>query len=346
VKRAFIAMSVIVIGLMSVGASPRSAEAATCTYVLGFKTLHDLIPATVGGCLVDEHHNAINGDGLQETTGPTGAGGLLVWRKADNWTAYTDGYRTWINGPYGLQERLNTGPLFPWEAPTTFTLGIRLDQGDSDTLAAWNAHSRSTDAEHSAGANGALLRSAKGTDRSVTCGGAAVAADSCQTAINYAVAAGIPDLNVNDEGPDCPQLMTDEATVFGKARAAGLTMTWTPIGTKLRSCAPNDFTSNTDRIIFQVEALEQDSQYNFAQTVHAEIAALHAVRPDLPIAVQVSVNPPHNRLATAAQTLADIAALEDGSAEAPRRIDVFYYARTRDPSRADVMLDVIAALRP
>ena len=34
--------------------------------------------------------------------------GLLVWRKADNHTAFTDGYRTWVNGPYGLQVRLNT----------------------------------------------------------------------------------------------------------------------------------------------------------------------------------------------------------------------------------------------
>src|SRR5262249_6675345 len=34
--------------------------------------------------------------------------------KADNWTAFTDGYRTWINGPLGLQERLNTG-RFSWE---------------------------------------------------------------------------------------------------------------------------------------------------------------------------------------------------------------------------------------
>jgi len=26
---------------------------------------------------------------------------VLVWRKADNRTAFTDGYRTWINGPRG-----------------------------------------------------------------------------------------------------------------------------------------------------------------------------------------------------------------------------------------------------
>ena len=39
----------------------------------------------------------------------------MAWRKADNWTAFTDGYRTWINGPNGLVMRLNT-ERFVWEA--------------------------------------------------------------------------------------------------------------------------------------------------------------------------------------------------------------------------------------
>jgi hypothetical protein len=77
--------------------------------VLGFKLLHDLIPTIVGNCLDNEQHNPTNGDALQYTTG-----GLLVWRKADNWTAFTDGYRTWVNGPHGLQERLNS-QHFAWE---------------------------------------------------------------------------------------------------------------------------------------------------------------------------------------------------------------------------------------
>lgn len=38
----------------------------------------------------------------------------MVWRKADNWTAFTDGHRTWINGPNGLQQRLNI-ERFAWE---------------------------------------------------------------------------------------------------------------------------------------------------------------------------------------------------------------------------------------
>src|SRR5262249_47314016 len=34
--------------------------------------------------------------------------------KVDNFTAYTDGYRTWVNGPFGVQQRLNT-QKFDWE---------------------------------------------------------------------------------------------------------------------------------------------------------------------------------------------------------------------------------------
>ena len=90
--------------------SPSSVAAAECQFVLGFATLRDLVGHDiVGECLENEHYNHI-GDSVQQTTG-----GLLVWRKADNWTAFTDGYRTWINGPNGLVQRLNT-ERFAWEA--------------------------------------------------------------------------------------------------------------------------------------------------------------------------------------------------------------------------------------
>ena len=101
--------------LLSATAAALASAAEYCQCVLGFKSLHDAIPDKVGACRTNEHHNPLTGDGLQEATGVDGKGGLLVWRKADNWTAYTDGYRTWINGPLGLQSRLNTERL-PWEA--------------------------------------------------------------------------------------------------------------------------------------------------------------------------------------------------------------------------------------
>jgi len=90
-------------------AAPPAAGVSGCGYSLGFRALRDQIPGVVGACLEDEHHNPANGDSLQRTSG-----GLLVWRKADNFTAFTDGYRSWIAGPYGVQARLNSERFF-WE---------------------------------------------------------------------------------------------------------------------------------------------------------------------------------------------------------------------------------------
>jgi hypothetical protein len=80
-----------------------------CRFQLGFAALRAAVPGVVGGCLEDEHHNPENGDALQRTTG-----GLLVWRKSDNFTAFTDGHRSWVAGPYGVQSRLNS-ERFSWE---------------------------------------------------------------------------------------------------------------------------------------------------------------------------------------------------------------------------------------
>src|SRR5581483_343326 len=82
----------------------------SCSFKLGFATLRDLVGADkVGACLEDEHFNLDNGNSEQHTTG-----GLMVWRKADNFTAFTDGGTTWVNGPNGLQSRANS-ERFPWE---------------------------------------------------------------------------------------------------------------------------------------------------------------------------------------------------------------------------------------
>ncbi len=88
-------------------AAPIAADG--CEFILGFKTLHDLDAADIGDC-VDNQAFASNGDAQQHTTK-----GLMAWRKADNWTAFTNGYMTWINGPQGLASRLNTD-RFTWEA--------------------------------------------------------------------------------------------------------------------------------------------------------------------------------------------------------------------------------------
>lgn len=96
-------------GALALGAPPPRTLAAPCQFVLGFAALHDALPGQVGTCLEDQAFTA-SGDAVQHTTG-----GLLVWRQADNWTAFTDGYHAWVNGPRGIQRRLNT-ERFPWES--------------------------------------------------------------------------------------------------------------------------------------------------------------------------------------------------------------------------------------
>jgi hypothetical protein len=106
-------LCIVFVALVSCCLAPTAALAQTnpsCQFQLGFKTLHDLDPADIGDCLDNEAHNSANGDALQHTTK-----GLMAWRKADNWTAFTNGYQTWINGPNGLVQRFNY-QRFSWEA--------------------------------------------------------------------------------------------------------------------------------------------------------------------------------------------------------------------------------------
>ena len=88
-----------------------------CSFSLGFAALHHLIPRRVGRCLTNARYDPSLGEVLQYTTG-----GVLIWRKADNWTGFTDGSRTWLLGLHGLQQRLST-QRFSWEAtPGDWTL--------------------------------------------------------------------------------------------------------------------------------------------------------------------------------------------------------------------------------
>jgi len=106
------------LALPAVAHAQQAPATPACQYIQGFKTLHDLASSEIGDCL-DKQTFVSTGDALQHSTN-----GLLVWRKSDNWTAFTNGYMTWINGPDGLVSRLNTD-RFSWEhdtaapAPTT-----------------------------------------------------------------------------------------------------------------------------------------------------------------------------------------------------------------------------------
>jgi hypothetical protein len=104
-------LATVTAGTVAASSSKAVQAQDSCVFQLGFQTLRELIPDKVGDCHENERANAASGDSEQLTTG-----GLLVWRKADNWTAFTDGSVTWINGPEGLKTRPNNGPFFPWEA--------------------------------------------------------------------------------------------------------------------------------------------------------------------------------------------------------------------------------------
>ena len=110
--RACLTAALVTLSLLPLAATPTPASAQTrCAFVLGFASIRSLIGGTVvGDCRENEHFNPANGNAEQAATG-----GLLVWRKADNWTAFTDGFRSWINGPFGLQQRLNS-QRYSWEA--------------------------------------------------------------------------------------------------------------------------------------------------------------------------------------------------------------------------------------
>jgi hypothetical protein len=103
-----------VVAIAALGFAPASPAFArpdtqSCGFVLGFAALRGLVgPDVVGSCLEAQRTTA-EGNAEQRTTG-----GLLVWRKADNWTAFTNGNETWLNGPGGLQRRLNV-TRFSWE---------------------------------------------------------------------------------------------------------------------------------------------------------------------------------------------------------------------------------------
>jgi hypothetical protein len=76
----------------------------------GFALLEAYVgPSVVGWCVEDERFDPASGTMQQRTTG-----GLFVWRPAGNVLAFTDGGRTWLLGPFGVQRRL-AAERFCWE---------------------------------------------------------------------------------------------------------------------------------------------------------------------------------------------------------------------------------------
>jgi phosphohistidine phosphatase SixA len=101
----------VALTLAAVGSAPvASAQAQpACQIVSGFASLQAMVGSSVTGTCLENERSTINGDVLQQTTN-----GMLVWRKLDNFTAFTNGVRTWIAGPAGIVARSNN-ERFSWE---------------------------------------------------------------------------------------------------------------------------------------------------------------------------------------------------------------------------------------
>lgn len=103
-------LATVALCLIALGTFHTTALAqADCGFSDGFLALRDQIGAeVVGECLAPPQ--AVQGGNVEQRT----TGGLLVWEKLTNLTAFTDGNHTWINGPNGVERRHNS-EQFPWE---------------------------------------------------------------------------------------------------------------------------------------------------------------------------------------------------------------------------------------
>ena len=125
----------------AVGSTERAAAATqpACGFVLGFEALHGMASDVVGDCVENEQHDPSDGITRQQTSG-----GVLLWDKATNWTGFTNGYRTWVVSPRGLQQRLSI-ERFAWE-PASLAVGADAE-ADAETLAYVSAAIAKYDAE-------------------------------------------------------------------------------------------------------------------------------------------------------------------------------------------------------
>jgi len=99
-----VATALLAVGSLGVLGTETAAAAAPsgCQFVLGFQAMASAMPDAVGDC-TDNQAFAANGDAIQHTTK-----GMLVWRKSDNFTAFTNGSQTWVSLPDGIRSRSNT----------------------------------------------------------------------------------------------------------------------------------------------------------------------------------------------------------------------------------------------
>ncbi|MCL4544889.1 MAG: hypothetical protein M1118_09895 [Chloroflexi bacterium] len=84
-----------------------------CHVAAPFQALDRALSTTAGQCTGAALHDPKSGDLVQHTQH-----GILVQDKASGFVSFSDGYHTWVDGPRGIQERLNF-QRFSWEPNPT-----------------------------------------------------------------------------------------------------------------------------------------------------------------------------------------------------------------------------------
>ena len=91
--------------------STAAPEPEGCHFQAGFAELRRQVGSEIVGDCVEDEHATAGGDVLQLTVN-----GVLVWRKADNAAAFSDGQHTWILHADRIWKRHN-GERLAWELP-------------------------------------------------------------------------------------------------------------------------------------------------------------------------------------------------------------------------------------
>jgi hypothetical protein len=126
--------------IAALAGAPATSARTNCSFTLGFKALHDLIPEVVGDCTENEQADPSTGNLTQRT-----ANGLLMWRKSDNWTAFTDGPSTYIARDGDIVSRPTDASRLAWE-------------GDAPAPAPPNARSTGAGSESAVGPTTVLFQ--------------------------------------------------------------------------------------------------------------------------------------------------------------------------------------------
>jgi hypothetical protein len=91
--------------------SVSAQQSGSCSFQNGFAVMRDSVgDEIIGNCRGNERVNPYSGRVEQLTTT-----GLLYWRPCDNITAFTDSNIVWLDGPFGIQNRLAVDAPFAWE---------------------------------------------------------------------------------------------------------------------------------------------------------------------------------------------------------------------------------------